>query len=176
LNELYEKMKSGNEKQRKAYKAIEQLGVLVDLIAYNPILCGTVPIGIDIENSDLDIIMVMEDADNFENKLCSIYKNKQGFSVKKTIIRGREVVKANFIYEGFEFELFGQSENVQEQHAYLHMIIEYKLLQMFPSMQERIISLKKEGYKTEPAFCKLLMIEGDPYTGLIEYGVNKELI
>ncbi|YBZ95750.1 DUF4269 domain-containing protein [Bacillus sp. AK031] len=169
-------MKTGNEKQRMAYKAVGQLGILEELKAYAPIVCGTIPIGIDVENSDLDIIMDVGSTDTFEKDLLSLYKNKQNFRVKRTTIREREVIKANFIYEGFEFELFGQSENVLNQHAYLHMIIEYKLLQRFPSLKEKVIRLKKNGIKTEPAFCMLLIIEGDPYTGLIQYGIKNGLI
>jgi len=55
-------------------------------------------------------------------------------------------------------------------------MIEYELLQRDPRMRERVISLKKQGYKTEPAFCKLLNISGDPYEGLLLYGVEEGIV
>ena len=43
-------------------------------------------------------------------------------------------------------------------------------------MKEEIVSLKKQGYKTEPAFCKVLGLKGDPYHSLIQYGKVKRFI
>jgi hypothetical protein len=48
---------SGTEIQRRAYKMTNELGILSDLARYNPTLCGTIPISIDVKGSDLDIIM-----------------------------------------------------------------------------------------------------------------------
>ena len=57
LIQLVEAMKSGSDKQKMAYKAIEELQIMDTLRSYNPVVCGTIPIGIDIEGYDLDIIM-----------------------------------------------------------------------------------------------------------------------
>ncbi|TYS69311.1 DUF4269 domain-containing protein [Sutcliffiella horikoshii] len=38
------------------------------------------------------------------------------------------------------------------------------------------MSLKQQGYKTEPAFCKLLNISGDPYEGLLLFGVGEGIV
>jgi GTP-dependent phosphoenolpyruvate carboxykinase len=49
------------------------------------------------------------------------------------------------------------------------MVVEYKLLKRLGEpARETIIELKKSGYKTEPAFAKLLHIPGDPYEELLE--------
>ncbi|WP_430786630.1 DUF4269 domain-containing protein [Virgibacillus flavescens] len=53
------------------------------------------------------------------------------------------------------------------------MIIEHELLRMNSILKNKVICLKKQGYKTEPAFCKLLGISGDPYTELIQFGFKK---
>ncbi|WP_230500099.1 DUF4269 domain-containing protein [Sutcliffiella rhizosphaerae] len=162
-------MINGNGKQRAAYTAIMQLNILSDLKEYNPTLCGTIPIGIDIEGSDLDIIMEVHDLETFAARLQALYKDKEAFQLKRTVIRGKEVVKANFHFNEFEFELFGQAQPVQEQYAYLHMMIENECMKKMPSLKAEIITLKKQGFKTEPAFCKVLGIKGDPYDGLITY-------
>ncbi|SIS66438.1 DUF4269 domain-containing protein [Salimicrobium salexigens] len=96
--------------------------------------------------------------------------------MKRTIVRDREVVKANFFSNNFELELFGQNQPTCLQKAYLHMIIEYGILRRNPSLKGKVIELKKQGYKTEPAFCELLGIKGDPYEGLVQYGIKERII
>ncbi|MCA1064957.1 DUF4269 domain-containing protein [Rossellomorea sp. AcN35-11] len=176
MSDLFENMKTGNEKQQSAYSAIIELDVLNQWSSYSLVLCGTLPIGIDISGSDLDIIMEVHDLDLFEEKLQKAYNCLDGFTLKRSRQKGREVVIANFIFRDFEFELFGQAQPVHKQHAYLHMMIEHKLLQTFPALKQKVIHLKQQGYKTEPAFCKLLDITGDPYEGLIRFGVEKGII
>jgi hypothetical protein len=169
-------MKTGSEQQQKAYVAIHALDILHELSTYNPVLCGTLPIDIDVEGSDLDIIMEVEDLNLFETRLYTLYNKQDNFTTKRTTIRGKEVVKANFIFHKFEFELFGQAQPVHKQNAYLHMVIEYELLKKDPTLKRKVTNLKKRGYKTEPAFCKLLDISGDPYTGLIRLGIEEGII
>ncbi|RWZ49771.1 DUF4269 domain-containing protein [Halobacillus fulvus] len=169
-------MKNGSRKQRDAYTAINELRLIQQLKNYQPVLCGTIPLGIDLDTSDLDIIMEVEDLNLFERTIHHLYRNKPAFYMKRTNIRGREVVKANFWFNNFEFELFAQHQPVHQQNAYLHMLIEYKLLQNDPTLKEKILQLKKQGYTTEEAFCKRLNISGDPYEGLIRYGRKTKMI
>ncbi|MFA1819779.1 DUF4269 domain-containing protein [Virgibacillus oceani] len=168
--------KTENEKQKRAYKVIQSLHLMNDLKEFTPILCGTIPLGIDVDSSDLDIIMEVNDFPRFEQKIRKLHSKHDNFKIKHTNIRGQKVIKANFFDRGFEFELFGQSQPVFEQHAYLHMIIEQSLLEKIPYLKEKVIKLKKRGYKTEPAFCEVLGISGDPYDNLIIYGKNNGMI
>lgn len=166
----------GNEKKRLAYEAIEELGLMKDLSEYNPILCGTLPIDLALSNSDLDIILEVYDLRLFEKQVCHLYSTYEGFTLKRTRIRDKPVIKANFLYKGFEFELFGQPQPSHKQYAYLHMVIEDYLMKQIPSLRERVILLKQQGCKTEPAFCKILGLEGDPYEALIVYGESQGII
>ncbi len=53
------------------------------------------------------------------------------------------------------------------------MLIDAKLLKKFDaSFKNKIIELKKNGYKTEPAFAKVLELKGNPYLALLEYEVD----
>lgn len=169
-------LKSSNGRQKQAYTALIQAGILKDLAEYDPVLCGTIPLGIDVETSDLDIIMEVYDLDKFELKLEELYGGHNHFIQKRRMVRGRPVSKANFVFGGFEFELFGQPQPVRKQYAYLHMLIQYQLLSEQPDLKEKIIGLKQLGYKTEPAFYKVLGLEGDPYDALIQYGEKQEII
>ncbi|RXI96148.1 DUF4269 domain-containing protein [Anaerobacillus alkaliphilus] len=170
-------LKLGNERQRRAYDAIQKVGIMDNLAIYTPILCGTLPIGIDVDGSDLDIIMEVHNFSRFREQVKDLYSHLDNYRLKEVIIRDVPVVKANFLFEGYEFELFGQPQPVFEQNAYLHMIIEDQLIKCIPTLRDQVISLKQRGYKTEPAFCKVLGLdESDPYLSLINYGRNICLI
>jgi len=166
----------GSEKHVRAYKAISNLGIMDNLSEYSPTLCGTFPIGIDIVGSDLDIIMEVVDFLPYEKRVETLYGDKEKVNIKRLLIREVSVVKANFIFSGFEFELFAQPQPVKEQYAYLHMIIENSLMKQFPNIRAEVIQLKIQGFKTEPAFCKVLGLEGDPYESLLNYGRRMGII
>ncbi|MGV2488720.1 UNVERIFIED_CONTAM: DUF4269 domain-containing protein, partial [Bacillus mycoides] len=51
-----EYLQHGNNRQRQAYSILTNNQILSKLKQFDPILVGTIPINIDIENSDLDII------------------------------------------------------------------------------------------------------------------------
>ncbi|MBP1969771.1 hypothetical protein J2Z83_001879 [Virgibacillus natechei] len=72
LIHLFEGLQMGNEKQQKAYLAIKELNICNDLSTYNPVLCGTLPIGIDVLGSDLDIVMEVQDLDYFEERVLGL--------------------------------------------------------------------------------------------------------
>jgi hypothetical protein len=38
------------------------------------------------------------------------------------------------------------------------MIVENAIMERCSSIREKVINLKKQGFKTEPAFCKVLTI------------------
>jgi len=51
------------------------------------------------------------------------------------------------------------------------MLIEHKLLSTKgEKFRQDIIDLKNQGYKTEPAFAKLLGLGGDAYEELLKLG------
>lgn len=69
---------------------------------------------------------------------------------------------------GFIFEIFGQSIKTTHQNAYRHMIVENRILKIAgKKARETIRDLKRNGYKTEPAFGAYLKVSGDPYDFLL---------
>lgn len=145
------------------------------LASYHPVLCGTIPISIDINNSDLDIVMEVHNFDDFEKKVQYSFVCYEEFTIKRKIIRNIPTIKANFLFEGFKFELFGQPQPARHQYAYKHMIVEHTLLMQLPHIRKDVIHLKEQGIKTEPAFVKVLGIDGDPYEQLIVLGKEMKL-
>ncbi|TYP72352.1 DUF4269 domain-containing protein [Paenibacillus methanolicus] len=165
-----EYLQAGTSIQRAAFLAITRLGLMDTLADCEPVLCGTIPIGIDVDGSDLDVIMEVRDADRFQSIVRRQYGHLSGFETAKLEVSGVPTVTANFRYDGFAFELFGQPVPAKLQNAYRHMMIEHRLMADRPGLKETIVQLKRQGMKTEPAFALVLGLSGDPYDALLRYG------
>lgn len=165
-------LKNGNSRQIQAYKILTQHHILSDIAEFEPILAGTIPIAIDIESSDLDIICYWKNKTKFIEKLHVAFGSKNNYTIQETVIDNRESIIASFRIDFFEFEIFGQNIPTQQQNAYLHMLIEHEILQSKDeNFRSKIIQLKQKGYKTEPAFAFLLGLSGDPYAELLKYKI-----
>nr|WKN40226.1 DUF4269 domain-containing protein [Tunicatimonas sp. TK19036] len=161
-------LKTGNERQQQAYHAINQLAVFATLAPYNPVLTGTIPIGIDIPGSDLDIICEVYQPDAFIQDVKARFGYLPGFSVRQTVVQELPTVIINFCYQGWPFELFGQPLPATRQVAYRHMMIEHRILQLAsPDFRLVIRQLKQAGMKTEPVFAHLLHLPNSPYDALL---------
>lgn len=158
----------GTERQRKAFKCLSSLNIFVDLSSYSPLLAGTIPIDIDIEGSDLDIICEVYDLPHFVQVLEMLYGKYNRFEVYPY---NDSAIVCNFNFEGFDIEIFGQNSPVVKQNGYLHMMIEFRLLALAGTdARYKIRELKRLGLKTEPAFGKYFNIHGNPYTELLVLG------
>ena len=163
-----EYLKSGTERQKQAYSVLTENEVLQKLKPFSPILVGTIPINIDIESSDLDIICYWKDKNDFISHLKKTFCGESNFEIREN--QSRNSVVANFILQDFEIEIFGQNIPVKEQFAYQHLIIENNLLRKKgDDFRTQIIELKKQGYKTEPAFAAALGLTGNPYIELLSF-------
>ncbi len=161
---------TGNIRQQNAYKVLNEYSVFDLLKKFQPILTGTIPINIDIESSDLDIICYWIDQKEFAEHLQKSFSKNTNFELVEKEIKGVQTVIARFQLGAFKLEIFGQNIPSREQHAYRHMLIEHKLLEKHgENFRQQIIQLKRAGIKTEPAFAKVLGIEGDPYESLLHY-------
>lgn len=166
-------LKEGNDKQKLAYSALEDNVILEILQEYDPILVGTIPICIDIETSDLDIICCFKNKQEFIEVLEQHFYSYEKFSLREIDTPAVNAVVCNFYCNGMEIEVFGQELPTLQQAAYRHMVIEHKiLLEKGEYFRQQIITLKKQGYKTEPAFALLLGLEGNPYEALLDLEID----
>ena len=164
-----EYLKTGNRKQQLAYKEITELNIFSSLLKYKPILTGTIPIEINIPESDLDIICECQNHDKFKEDLTKLFGKQNNFSISTKLHKGITSTIAEFTGKYFIIEIFGQNMPVEKQNAYRHMLIEHQiLLKKDSEFRNRVIELKKSGIKTEPAFAQLLGIEGNPYDELLK--------
>ncbi|MGX7668686.1 DUF4269 domain-containing protein [Flavobacterium pedocola] len=160
----------GNPLQQRSYEILTQHSIFETLKKYSPILIGTIPIDIAIENSDLDIACKWEDKTEFIQTIANRFSKYPDFKIKEVFIENLETVVASFFTDGFEIEIFGQNLPVKEQMGYRHMIIENRILkEKDDNFRRSVIELKRNGMKTEPAFAYLLGLNGDPYQALLSY-------
>ncbi|MBC3539247.1 DUF4269 domain-containing protein [Rufibacter sediminis] len=167
-----EYLKKGNKRQQQAYIDLTKLSIFENLQAYNPILTGTIPIGIDLPESDLDIICECSNHQEFAETLTSLYSDKDKFEIRTNTWNNLLSTIATFRAGEFEVEVFGQDYPTKDQNAYRHMLVEHKILNLKgDKFRTEIIRLKQEGLKTEPAFAKLLGLVGDPYVELLRFEI-----
>lgn len=161
-------LKDGNLRQQVAFMELEALDVWKILLPYTPVLAGTIPLQIDVEDSDLDVICCVTDLKEFGSLLARSFSDQKDFALHHGTMQGEAYVVCQFRATHFPIEIFGQNRPVTQQHAYRHMIIEYRLLQDHSEdFRDQIIALKKSGIKTEPAFAKILGLKGNPYDALL---------
>jgi len=165
-----EYLKGGNDRQRRAFIELTKMSIFEQLQDYKPILTGTIPIGIDLPESDLDIICQCSNHLKFTETLNSLYSNKENYQIRTRDLNDLESTIATFQSGEFQIEIFGQDCHPENQNAYRHMIIEHKILSSKnDDFRTEIIQLKKEGLKTEPAFARLLGLQGNPYEELLKF-------
>ncbi|MBP0019594.1 MAG: DUF4269 domain-containing protein [Cyanobacteria bacterium SBLK] len=157
----------GTPRQKAAYSILAE--ILPKLSAFDPVLTGTIPLNIDVPDSDLDIVCYTPDLEKFKRVLTENFGHFQNFILTQSIIDELPTVIVRFERNNFAFEIFGQSRPVIRQKAFRHMIVEARLLQYGgEKIRQQIRQLKQTGLKTEPAFAIAFNLTGDPYQTLLE--------
>lgn len=171
-------LKVGNARQKAAYQVLNELKLFSYLADYQPILTGTIPLGIDIDSSDLDICCEIYELKQFAQRVQKYYSHFEEFTYWSSIHQSVSTITISFQYQHWLIEIFGQGLPTQQQYAYRHMLIEYRVLDLANArFKDKIIELKQDGVKTEPAFSQLLGLPGDSYEVLLnlEYFSEEQL-
>ncbi len=152
------------EQNQDVFQALRRSGVLRDLHLRDPLIVGTFPLGIEMKNSDLDILIFADDLSTLAQELEMRYGSLTGYSLETYSVGGEPSVICRFTLEGIPFELFGQSRAPVHQEAFRHYLAEERLLKFGGvTLRESVMRIRGEGSKTEPAFCQALKLLGDPY-------------
>ncbi len=143
-------------------------GLLRALAPYRPTVVGSLPLGVQRPDSDLDIACEAEDLDAFDAHLAacagpvvvSRWRREEGVAASVAQLR----------VSGQVVEVFAQGRAVLEQHAFRHLLVEGQLLQVHGApLRAQVARLKAEGLGTEAAFARALGLEtDDPYRALLE--------
>ncbi|MFC8688080.1 DUF4269 domain-containing protein [Brevibacillus porteri] len=160
----------GTMRQKAAWEAIQQTHIMEVLSDYHPVLAGTIPLDIDVVQSDLDIICESHDLEQFEQAARTAFGCLPDFEVTHLDVNSIPTCVISFFTVDFWFELFAQPVAVEKQNAYRHMDIEARLLDIGGlDAYQHIRALKQSGIKTEPAFVRYFHIPGDdPYEALLQ--------
>lgn len=159
----------GTQRQQDAYRALQTLDLFAVLRDYSPVLVGTIPLDIELEQSDLDIICEVYGQPSFQYCVTRAFGQQPHFQVRSARKDNLPSVTASFTAEGFPIEIFGQPRPVMKQTAYRHMVVEARLLAIGgEEARRKIRELKRAGLKTEPAFARCFHLQGDPYQTLLD--------
>lgn len=165
-------LKNGTHRQKQAYAVLTRYTVLEKLAVYDALLVGTIPLTIDIDTSDLDIICFYTKKQDLLAVVNDNFGSCMDFSIKEHHGEGNPII-AKFILDDFTIEIFAQTIPTKEQLAYRHMVIEHAILvSKGEPFRQQIIELKKQGIKTEPAFGMLLGLTNNPYEELLNYRID----
>ena len=158
----------GSRAQRRAHAVLKRYRVLAALRDFDPLLAGTVPLDVQIESSDLDILCRVRAPDRFLSCFERHFSRADGFRLREVRIDGLVTYIANFTLGGWPLEIFGQNRAPRRQTAYRHLRVERRLLRAHGAwLRRRVVHLKRRGLKTEPAFARALRLKGDPYKMLL---------
>lgn len=142
--------------------------VLETLSEFSPEFVGSIPIGVDLPHSDIDIICELKPS---ILKVLESFSSYPGFQLSEKVLANVPSLICRFRLGSEKVEIVAQSLSPEKQIAYQHMIIEEKILKdKGETFRLSILDKKKEGKNTEAAFAELLGLEGDPYSSLLEYG------
>lgn len=163
-------IREGSARQMRAYTTVyDDLALFMRLRAHDPMWVGTYPIDLDIVGSDIDIICNPSSLRAFLADVRAAYGDCHEFRLTWKAIQQVPTVIVRFEYNEFLIELFAQPKPVTEQDAYVHMLVEARMLAIGGDEARRVIrELKASGIKTEPAFAAYFGLEGDdPYAQLL---------
>lgn len=151
-------------KKVRAKEAISGSGILTRLESYSPEVVSTIFVGLDTHKSDIDIICTYREQGDFINDLSKTLSTYHTYRIKTYDNR----VVGKFHFDEFVFEVYATATPVKQQLAYRHYQIMKRLVAIGGvDFAEKVKKLKKSGFKTEPAICRVLNISGDPYRSIL---------
>lgn len=148
-------------------EVLSELGLPQRLSAYDAVVIGTPPLGIDVESSDIDLACSAGDLGDFLQQVEELFGDRDGYISKSRDVRGVPAAIASFAVGGWIVEIFCQALPVRGQWGVRHFRIEKRLLELVPGLRPIIRELKRCGTGTEPAFAQALGLSGDPYEALL---------
>ncbi len=154
---------------------LDDLDLLSRLASFNPIVIGTPPLGIDIETSDIDVACSACDLKEFHTSVQRYFGNLVGFACERSEEQSEPAMRVVFFSHGWQIELFCQTTPVEDQWGVRHFLVEQRLLQIEPRLKPKIVELKEDGHKTEPAFAKMLNLAGDPFEAILRLELKDDI-
>jgi uncharacterized protein len=162
------------ERNALVFQALKESRALEVLSQFNPLVAGTFPLGLDVDGSDLDILLESKNLDMVDKTISEAFGQQISFKTSRVTVEGVQTLIASFEFANVSFELFAQPIPTQKQTAYRHFQIEERILDLGSDrLTHTITALRTQGLKTEPAIAKALRLSGDPFGALLNlHGVS----
>lgn len=155
-------------------EALRRIGIMATLGEFDPRVAGTLPIGLEVPTSDVDVLCHAPDPNRFTAVVWAAYHDEANFSVRRWIADDRPVV-ASFTAHGWPFQVFGQAKPVSEQNGWRHLLVERRFLELGgPAFRAAVAGERTRGAKTESAFASVLRLDGDPYRTLLDLELSSD--
>lgn len=152
----------------EAASELLESGLIDALNDYSPKWVGTIPLGIYIQDSDIDIICESSNLCHFESTFKSWCGEGNPYSICRFECDDLPSSIVNFYIDKFQVEIFCQARPVEYQVAFLHYQVEKRLLDLGgESFKSQVMAIREKGIKTEPAIAQALKLKGDPYKELL---------
>jgi hypothetical protein len=121
---------------------------VVCAVSVPPHVAGTPPLGLDLADSDIDVLCHAPDPEQFVCAIWTAFGEYPDFSAWQWVASQRPVI-AQFSAEGWKFELFGCPEPVREQMGWRHYRIEQRLLSVGGNgLRTLVMDQRRAGLKT----------------------------
>jgi hypothetical protein len=172
-----EYLAEGSLRQKRAYLALRELDLFTSLaqwtgdemqLGIGSALAGSIPLDLAVSESDLDIVTFSSDLKQTAILFREKFSEMQNFSSSRGIVLGTATLVTSFDFGGESFEIFTQNVPLPLQNAIVHMLVEERLLLLGGSaFRKKVLALREQGFKTEPAFGAVLGLE-EPYRELLQ--------
>ncbi len=172
-----EYLAEGSLRQKRAYLALRELDLFASLaqwtgdemqLGVGSALAGSIPLDLAVSDSDLDIVTFSSDLKQTAILFREKFSEMQNFSSSRGIVLGTATLVTSFDFGGESLEIFTQNVPLPLQNAIVHMLVEERLLILGGSaFRKKVLALREQGLKTEPAFGEVLGLE-EPYRELLQ--------
>ena len=166
-----ETMSRGTDRQKQAYKTLQDLNVFEKLKSNSPVLAGAIPLDLESQTSDnfLEVICSTENLEDFAAEAEKNFGDQPGFGLAHLLVNSKPTVLVTFQTVEFPIEIFTQMESVFTQSAVVNMLVEARLLAFAPkTAKEAVRAQINLGSTIEEAFAHVFEIQGDPGAELLK--------
>jgi hypothetical protein len=171
----FEYLKSGSDRQQRAYSSLVELNPLVKLdrkhdaeFGLQPALVGSLPLDLALAESPIAISSFAADLKSYSQMLRTEFGALENFESARGIRLGVATLITRFSFAAELYEIFTQNVFVPQQHCVVQLLVEERLLLLGGiSFRESILEKRLTGLSTELAFGAVLGLE-DPDRELLE--------
>ena len=162
-------LKLGSDRQQAAFITVIELDLFSVLADDDPLLTGTLPLGLDLPDTDLDVICQVEDFAEFSVVMRAVYGEYDEFEYAESLHGGIPSAACSFRYNKFRVKIVGQPIPTREQDAYRRTTAAARLLRMAgETALEEVRRLRATGMQTNLAVSAYFRLEGEPERALAE--------